>query len=130
MNHRKRLGPVAVFFAVITAVLTVLAILTVSTARADQALANRFAEVTQIRYALEADGGRFLQEMDHYLDGNGELPEGCSADADGWKYVLEKEGYRLTIVLSDRDGGYEIRKWKISKIWEEANPMEDLWPGL
>ena len=64
MSHKIRLGPIAVFLAVITAVLATLAILTVSTARADAVLAERFAQVTKLRYELEAEGSRFLAEAD------------------------------------------------------------------
>ena len=56
MNHKIRLGPIAIFLAVIAVVLTSLATLTVATSRADMVLAERFAEVTAIRYELNAEG--------------------------------------------------------------------------
>ena len=49
MQHKIRLGPIAVFLAVVTVVLTTLAILTTATTNADKVLAERFAEVTQTR---------------------------------------------------------------------------------
>ncbi|MBQ6370387.1 MAG: hypothetical protein IJJ21_02250, partial [Firmicutes bacterium] len=56
-----KLGPVALLLTVITICLTVMAILTLTTAAADQAMANRFADSAQIRFSLEAEGQQFLQ---------------------------------------------------------------------
>ena len=136
MSHKIRLGPIAVFLAVITAVLATLAILTISTARADTALAGRFAQVTQIRYALEADGSRFLSAADAWFapGGTGEetLPEGASAGEDGTlSYYEEQDGYALSIVLTENTGksGYDITEWKITRLWEGEDPFENIWQG-
>ena len=59
-----RLGPIAIFFTIVAAVLATLAIHAVSTSRADVVLAERFAQTTSIRYALEADGNRFLAGLE------------------------------------------------------------------
>ena len=136
MSHKIRLGPIAVFLAVITAVLATLAILTVSTARADAVLAERFAQVTKLRYELEAEGSRFLAEADALFAADGEtgdadLPEGAALAEDGsLSYYIEKEGYAMTVrVAEDAGGGLDIREWKISKLWEGDDPFEDIWPG-
>ena len=57
-----KLGPVALLLTVISICLTVMAILTFSTAGADKAMANMFANSTQIRYGLEQSGQEFLQQ--------------------------------------------------------------------
>ena len=64
MKHRIRLGPIAIFLAVIAAVVATLAMLTFATSRADMALAERFAAVTAIRYELDEEGNRFLQAVE------------------------------------------------------------------
>ena len=134
MKHKIRLGPIAVFLAVVTVVLTMLAILSISTANADYVLAKRFARVTQIRYELEADGERFLQSFDEQAK-SGSLSEGAigaeRTEAGNIAYSEEKEGYVLEIEVSEPgpDGKYDIRKWKIKKIWNTEDPFGDLWMG-
>ena len=126
MNHKIRLGPIAVFFTVIAAVLATLAILTVATSRADYVLAERFASVTQIRYGLEADGNRFLKELEE-----GGMPQGAVSAEDGMiTWETEKDGYMLTVAVQDTGDGYAVRTWKIEKIWENENTGLDLWPGM
>ena len=126
MSHKLRLGPIAVFLAVIAAVVATLAILTFSTSRADAVLAERFASVTAIRYELEEEGNRFLQAA----DASGEVPEGAEQLEDGTlRYYTEKEGYALTVEATEEDGTWQVTKWKISKLWEAEDPFEDLWLG-
>lgn len=136
MSHKIRLGPIAVFLAVITAVLVTLAILTVSTARADAVLAERFAAVTQIRYNLEAQGNRFLAQADALAAGGGTvtadaLPPGTEVAEDGiLTYYTEEEGYAMTVRLVPKGtGGYEVDEWQITRIWEGDDPFEDIWQG-
>ena len=152
MNHRIRLGPIAVFLAVIAAVVATLAILTFATSRADVALAERFAAVTAIRYELDEEGNRFLQAVEEAsgktAEGpgeevpeqilEGELPpaggvltgETTALAGGGWKYYTEKDGYALTVeVVPAEDDSWQITKWKINKLWEGDDPFEDLWLG-
>ena len=121
MKHRIRLGPIAVFLTVIAIVLVTLATLTVATARADDLLADRFARVTALRYELAAEGERFLAEADA-----GTLPEGAYESEEGtWVCEKEKDGYRLSVEVQPDTG--EVITFKISKIWTEEDPFEDLW---
>ncbi|MBQ9061625.1 MAG: hypothetical protein IJ121_02170 [Eubacterium sp.] len=135
MSHKIRLGPIAIFLTVIAAVLATLAMLTVATSRADATLAARFAKVTSLRYELETDGNRFLQQIDSSLRSGGplELPEGAEQLENGnVQYSIEKEGYTLDVevaVFPEADS-YEVVDWKISKIWKGADPFENLWPGF
>ena len=57
-----RLGPLALLLTVVAICMTVLGLLTFSTARADLAMAQKLAASTQQRYELEAEGQAFLQE--------------------------------------------------------------------
>lgn len=152
MSHKIRLGPIAIFLTVIAAVLATLAMLTIATSRADAAMAERFAKVTSLRYELETDGNRFLQQLDSTLKSGGpvELPDGAEQlDNGNVHYNIEKEGYALDVEvvvnpegagLNPEDDGanadsaasaaYEVVGWKITKIWQGADPFEDLWPGF
>ena len=153
MNHKIRLGPIAVFLAVIAAVVATLAILTFATSRADAALAERFAAVTAVRYELEEEGNRFLQALgesagqpSESMPGEGQpggtaaLSGSISSFDSGWKYYTEKDGYALTVEVvpageedaADTESavsGWKIKKWKINKLWEVDDPFDDLWPG-
>ena len=44
---------------------------------------------------------------------------------------LEKDGYTLTIALTEPDasGNYEISEWKITKQWNEDDPLNNIWKG-
>ena len=130
MSHKIRLGPIAVFLTIIAAVLASLAMLTVATSRADAKLAERYASVTQLRYELEADGNRFVKAAEEFRAGAAAMPEGSTQTENGLAYTLEKDGYSLEIELTDNGAGYDVTVWKLRKLWEEDDPMEDLWPGM
>ena len=138
MKHRIRLGPIAIFLAVIAAVVATLAMLTFATSRADMALAERFAAVTAIRYELDEEGNRFLQAVEETSGKAAETPAGDALTGEttalaggGWKYYAEKEGYALTVevVPAGSESGWQVTKWNINKLWEGDDPFEDLWLG-
>ena len=133
MNHRIRLGPVAVFLAIVSVVLATMAVLTTATTHADLVLARRFADVTADRYRLESEGEKFLRRYDEdAADGTvnaGVL--GMSGSKEGYSKQITEGRYTLNITLTepDRAGGYEIREWKISREWNADDPMSDIWKG-
>ena len=129
MSGKIRLGPIAIFLTIIAAVLASLAMLTIATTRADDALAERFARVTQIRYELEAEGNRFLMEADEYYSGSSGLPEGAWEAGDTIGYYVEREGYTLDIEVIPDGDTYKVTVWKITKQWEADDPFENLWLG-
>lgn len=133
MSRKIRLGPVAVFLAVIAVVLSTLAVLTQATSHADLVMAERYAAVTEIRYRLEEEGQRYLMEVDA-----AEEAGGFSADAVGAEVlesgnisrVISDGGYRLTIEITEPSGGeYEIVKWKLNKEWSAEDPFSNIWKG-
>ena len=120
MGHKTRLGPIAVFLMIVTMVITTLAILTVATSNADIKMAERFASVTQTRYELESEAEQFIAAA-------------AAGNADnGYSFVSEKDGYRIEVEITvpDAQGNYEIRTWKLSKIWNADDPINDIWPGF
>lgn len=100
-----KLGPVALLLTVISICLTVMAILTLSTAGADKTMAENFAASTQIRYTLETEGQKFLREADETLAAGGkltDLPETAGyegAPEGSVERIFEDQGYHLTIRL-------------------------------
>ncbi len=120
-----RLGPLAVLLTVVAISLSTLAILTFSTARADKALAERFASSVKIRYELEKEGNRFIERL--YSDPAVSSDPSVTIEDDRMVYTLSKEGYTLTITAA-KDGG-ALSKWQIRKEWEHEDRIDNLWGG-
>lgn len=134
MNHRTRLGPLAIFLAVVVMVITTMAVLTIATSNADRTMAKRFASVTQTRYQLEADGERFISEAAKaHASGGGYTSSDMVQTTDqGYQFYEELNGYSITVVITEPDanGNYELLEWKVSKLWNADDPVKDIWNGL
>ena len=131
MKHKTRLGPVAIFLTVVVMVITTLAVLTVATSNADRIMASRFARVTEIRYQLESDGQRFLSAAADGMAAGFDTGNVTQAD-NGYTFEEEKDGYRIHVEIAapDANGEIDIREWRITKIWNADNPMNNIWPGF
>ena len=134
MNHKIRLGPIAVFLAVVAVVLTTLAILTTATSNADKVMAERFADVTQVKHSLESEGEKYLMKVDEEIEAGSFNPSllGAKRDDDGnIRYTVVESGYKLTIVITEPGlgGSYDIKEWKITKEWNAADPFKNVWQG-
>ena len=130
MINKIKLGPLAIFLTIITIVLTMLALLSFVTANADAALAERYAQVTQIKYALEKQGNDFLKDLDDFLkEGNSlMLRDDVTRNSKGvYSHIEELDEYQLTIEFETDGDRYQIKRWKISKDWEEENPFDNIW---
>lgn len=133
MTHKTRLGPVAIFLVIVVMVITTLAVLTVATSNADVTMARRYADITKLRYGLEAQGEEFLSYAE-MSGGNTDLAEhmeGVTSTESGYEYTAENGGYRLEVAVTrpDASGQIRITKWKLTKIWNADDPMNSLWPG-
>ena len=128
MTHKTRLGPIAIFLVIVAMVITTLAVLTVATSNADVTMAKRFADITQIRYGLEAKGEEFLS---YAGSGSAGRMDGVTETEGGYEYTAENGGYRLEVAVTKPDsaGRYEVTKWKLTKIWNASDPMNSIWPG-
>lgn len=124
MNHKLRLGPIAIFLVVVAIILTTLATLTLATTHADKVMAERFASVTSTRYELEAEGQQFLRDYD------AQAAAGAVTDEDREK-TIERDGYTLEIRVSapDGNGDFEIEKWDLRKNWNADDPFTHIWKG-
>jgi len=124
MNHKMRLGPIAIFLVVVAIILTTLATLTLATTNADKVMAERFAAVTSARYELEAEGQQFIRNYDELA------AAGAVTDADR-QATIEKNGYTLQIRVSqpDGNGNFEIEQWDLKKNWNADDPFTHIWKG-
>ena len=133
VDRKLRLGPMAVFLTVVAIILTTLATLTIATSRADVVLAERFADMTAIRYSLEKEGNEFLYEVAQKLEKGSSLNSisELKRTADGlYEYKAEKDGYELSIRVGSSGGSdFTIEEWKITKIWNEEELSQDVWLG-
>ena len=126
-----KLGPLTLLLTGISICLTVLAILTFTTARADLRLAEKTADTVRTRYALEAEGQAFLRELDEAAaDYAVDFMDDLSRDAQGvyWK-TLEQDGSRLRIGFTVRGSDYEIVSWRQEKQWDDDTSLH-LWAGF
>ena len=133
MNHRIRLGPMAVFLAIVSVVMATLAVLATSTSKADSVMAQRFANVTKERYQVAAEGEQLMAEFDAQAAA-GKIDAkalGLTKDGDTYRTQIGDKGYALIIALSEPDanGKYTIKEWKITRQWEADDPKQDVWKG-
>ena len=122
-----KLGPLALLLSVITICLTVLAILSVSTAGADERLSERYADTVRTRYALEREGQDYLRQTRAALESGAALPD--EPDEDGViRKTLTQDDTRLHIGLRCEGGRVLVVQWQQDKLWEQDEYL-DLWPG-
>lgn len=134
MNHKTRLGPIAIFLAVVVMVITTMAVLTLATSNADRTMAKRFAAVNQTRYRLEADGELFMSEAANANAAGGDYAgvEVIKTTDKGYQFYEELNGYSITVEITkpDAKGDFEVLQWKVSKLWNSDDPVNNIWPGL
>ena len=120
-----KLGPLALLLTVISICLTVLAILSFTTARADLRLAEKYAQTVSERYLLEAEGQELLAELQDSDPGMLDMER----DANGvWWTDLEKDGAHLHIGVKKSADGWDPAAWRMDKDWEEDTEL-DVWDG-
>ena len=106
-----RIGPISLFALVIILCLAVMAVLSVTTAQATYAAAERQAEaLSAVRAAL---------------------PEGAELDGSTVKAEFTADsGRTLAVVLEIRaDATYSVASWKATTLWTENGAGETLWSG-
>ncbi len=124
-NTPIRLGPLALLLTVISICLTILAVLTFTTARADMRLAEKYAETVQNRYAVEVLGQEYLSRLRR-----GAEPPPAADETGVMRTELEQNGFRLRIALAaGGPSGYRILEWRQTKDWEPHETVGDLWGG-
>ena len=124
-----KLGPLALLLTVISVCMTTLGILAFATARADWNMAQKYADTIQTRYALEAEGQRFLQTAARALrEGNApEELESAERDDAGtvWRTFQEGE-FMLKVGIVSEGGQLRVLSWRMQKEWEPEGDLT-LW---
>lgn len=128
-----RLGPLALLLAVISICMTTLGILTFTTARADLAMAEKYAATVRGRYELEYQGQKFLEFVGKTLAEGialNELPD-TETDVEGivWKRIVQDETTLLIGLVPEQNRGYRVVSWRLIKAWSADESMGMLWNG-
>ena len=127
MNHTPvKLGPLALLLTVISICLTILSILSYTTAGADDRLAQRYAQTTSQRYELEVMGQEALAEF----------PAGFEADSSQsaeegavWK-TIQLDDLALVIgAVPEGDGSPRVVAWEMNREWNQDTQINNLWDG-
>ena len=131
--NRIRLGSVTLLFSVIIICVSVLAVLSISTAVADSAMAERFAQETETTYSLENDAQARISEIaDVFAQYHGEavdfLPEYAEvADENTVLFSVQNEKKIISVMLSIGDDySLSVSSWKETPLWTEDNEINVL----
>ena len=122
-----RLGPLALLLTVVVICVTVLGLLALTTAQGDLAIAQRYAESVEARYALEAQGQAFLQQAAE----DPRLLLALDRDEDGlrWK-TFTQDGMSLHIALELEADSFRVASWRFTRDdWEPEEELGGLWAG-
>ncbi len=135
MKRRQvRFGTISVLFTVVVLCISVLAVLSVATVRADKAMAERYAQQVSERAKLENEGQRWLEKIDSAVQTKGtaltqgDLPSGTSMDGTKITTVCTTDSRTLTIELelnfAESIPSYTIVTWINVAQWEEDTQLE------
>lgn len=136
-THRPvRTGALTLLITAVLICLAVLAVLTLTTARADLSMAEKSLEGLQEQAKLEQAGQEALAALDAALKQDAALPQGAELAADGTvAQTLTTEEGTLQLVLEPKEpdgedaAAYRITAWRISSQWTPDQSL-DLWNGL
>lgn len=131
-----RLGWLSLLLTVILICLATLAVLGLSTARADLAMAHRQAQQVSAAYALEAAGQQWLAALGRALQqagGGGAaaldplLPPGTVRSGNTLSTRLEGEAGRSLAIEVELTGagGYRVTRWQQAARWQGEETEEE-----
>ncbi|MCI2046791.1 MAG: hypothetical protein LKJ90_03650 [Faecalibacterium sp.] len=138
MRHKElRLGSITLLFTVVILCVTALCALTVATAHADAAVADKYAAQVAAYYETESAGQAWLAQVDAAVAAkNGDvqqsdLPAGCTITAGTISAELDTQNGRTLQVSLRLEGGgrYQITCWQNTAVWQEDSNIGGLWEG-
>ena len=119
-----KLGPLALLLAVISICLATLAILTAATARADRALAEKYADTVRTRYELELEAQEFRRDLSEaFANGADTAQDGAVITR-----TFEKNGALLEVGLVPGPDGLRVIRWRQQHGWEPDESIH-VWEG-
>ena len=128
-SHRPvRSGALTLLFTVVLLCLAVLAVLSLATARADEALAQKSLDRLAQEAAAEQAGQEWLAALDAAAPGT--LPADTVSTGDGGvqaELTLES-GDTLRLAAEPAGEGLRITRWQLTAPWEPDTSL-DVWTG-
>lgn len=141
-----RIGPISLFSLVIILCLAVMAVLSVTTAQATYASAERQAAFTADTYANERAAQAFTANVDAVLSSvrssGGGATEALAAVKEAFRGEAQIDGTTIKANFStdsgralaielevNADATYTITSWKATTLWTENGAGETLWSG-
>lgn len=135
-THRPvRTGAMTLLITAVLICLAVLAVLSLATARADLAMAERSLSGLQSRDTAEQRGQEYLAQLDAALKQGTALPEAAVQEDGSIRAELTLEDGTLRIVVQPKEpdredpAAYRILSWKFDSSWEPDQTL-DLWNGM
>lgn len=141
-----RIGPISIFSLIIILCLAVLSVLTIATAQASFALADKQARFNSDTYVNEVAAQEFLADLDAKLASSRAsgathaqtleavkkaLPEGASIEGDTVEVqFVTDSGRMLTVTLEITSANrYRISQWSATTQWEAQSSESGVWTG-
>lgn len=135
-THRPvRTGAMTLLITAVLICLAVLAVLSLATARADLAMAERSLSGLQSRGTAEQQGQEYLAQLDAALKQGTALPEAAVQEDGSIRADLALEDGTLRIVVEPKEpdrgdsAAYRILSWEFDSSWEPDQTL-DLWNGM
>lgn len=132
-----RTGWLSLIVMVVVVCLAVLGVLSLVTARAMLATAQKQADYVQQTYELEMLGQQWLSQVETVCSEASseeellaELPEGTRVDGDLLRYVAQNSDERqLGIAVQLEDRQIRVVEWRQVRQWQETENIGQLWKG-
>lgn len=132
-----RTGWLSLIVMVVVGCLAVLGVLSLVTARAMLATAQKQADYVQQTYELEMLGQQWLSQVETVCSEASseeellaELPEGTRVDGDLLRYVAQNSDERqLSIAVQLEDRQIRVVEWRQVRQWQETENIGQLWKG-
>jgi hypothetical protein len=122
-NKRIRLGSVIILFVLVSVILVILAVLGLSTARADLVVANRYRSNVTSQYEIMNQGTEWMADTEKNIM-SGALRQ------DTVKKTITGGNKQLEIVLRvNPDKTCNVDKWKLTTVREESQGLNLFNPG-
>ena len=133
-----RTGWLSLIVMAVVVCLAVLGVLSLVTARAMLATAQKQADYVQQTYELEMLGQQWLSQVETVCSEASseeellaELPEGTRVDGDLLRYVAQNSDERqLSIAVQLEDRQIRVVEWRQVRQWQETENIGQLWNCL
>ena len=122
-NKRIRLGSRIILFVLVSVILVILAVLGLSTARADLVVAKRYRNNVTKQYEIMNLGTEWVEKTENNILKSG-------SESDTVEKTITKDNKQLEIILKIRpDRTCKIEKWKLTTVRGESKGLDLFDPG-